>query len=499
MPDSPSAAAAAAAHPVTPPSTQQPWLAASPSSERGADAATDSLATPTSPPQPPPSSSFYTRSPAATHLLRSLSYHALGISGLSPRSLQRRLVFYDDGGDTDEDSVGTGAGDGGGPDTKKEDDGDEHGAANGHGGDEDVIDYDFAAEDSKDVLLDRLHDMARHVAAIPASSPSLSSQRSASGTLVGADGTSRPRDGSVVSALHAHIDEMEAEVAAAMAAAAASAANVSTHHSGGHHHHHHQQDDGHARRHRSNKSRASSESVAHSSPQSRQARRTAPFLQAAPLLFSERSSPSVLQHAGSPTEHRPRPPSTHATTADAANRPVAAGVSKSFAGNCDALADDLSTVLANLTNRSQEAEAIQQTLLRQLAAANQRAAQLEVRVQALTKAQAQAQAQAKPWSPPAGLDGTTYDQSDVYGGDGDDDDNRWAALDSELSFLRLQLRGIEVRCRPYLSDDADPELTESIENWKADWTALRARVEEEQRSHTGLGSCHGKNGTSNTQ
>lgn len=64
---------------------------------------------------------------------------------------------------------------------------------------------------------------------------------------------------------------------------------------------------------------------------------------------------------------------------------------------------------------------------------------------------------------------------------------RLADLDdfrSELSFLRLQLRGIEVQCRSYVPVDADPELTESIENWKADWFALRAKVDEERRNAT---------------
>lgn len=52
-------------------------------------------------------------------------------------------------------------------------------------------------------------------------------------------------------------------------------------------------------------------------------------------------------------------------------------------------------------------------------------------------------------------------------------------LESEVTFLRLQLRGIEVRYRTYVPVDADPELDECIENWKADWVALQAKVTQE--------------------
>lgn len=141
---------------------------------------------------------------------------------------------------------------------------------------------------------------------------------------------------------------------------------------------------------------------------------------------------------------------------------------------------------------------IQEALLQKLAAANSRTAELEAQVQSLTPVESQRDER---------NDGDNY-SDDIADDDeetrtetatekGVDDEtadtvdpvlvDRLAGLDdlgSELSFLRLQLRGIEVRCRSYVPAEADPELTESIENWKADWSALRAKVEEERRSTT---------------
>ncbi|EQB52802.1 hypothetical protein CGLO_07548 [Colletotrichum gloeosporioides Cg-14] len=43
--------------------------------------------------------------------------------------------------------------------------------------------------------------------------------------------------------------------------------------------------------------------------------------------------------------------------------------------------------------------------------------------------------------------------------------------DSELTYLRLGLKAIEVQ----LPLDVDPDLNQSILNWKADWTALKRK------------------------
>lgn len=47
--------------------------------------------------------------------------------------------------------------------------------------------------------------------------------------------------------------------------------------------------------------------------------------------------------------------------------------------------------------------------------------------------------------------------------------------ESELRYLRIQLRGIEAQCLGYIPEGADPELDQSIRSWKEDWTSLRDR------------------------
>lgn len=45
--------------------------------------------------------------------------------------------------------------------------------------------------------------------------------------------------------------------------------------------------------------------------------------------------------------------------------------------------------------------------------------------------------------------------------------------ESELRYLKIQLRGIEAQCAGYIPRGADPELDESIRSWKRDWDTLR--------------------------
>jgi len=52
------------------------------------------------------------------------------------------------------------------------------------------------------------------------------------------------------------------------------------------------------------------------------------------------------------------------------------------------------------------------------------------------------------------------------------------ANQSELSFLKLQMRAVEVQSLRYVPIDADRELAESIMKWKLDW----ARIDERTRS-----------------
>lgn len=47
--------------------------------------------------------------------------------------------------------------------------------------------------------------------------------------------------------------------------------------------------------------------------------------------------------------------------------------------------------------------------------------------------------------------------------------------EAELRHLRLELRAIEVQCMGYVPKDADPELEQSIRNWKEDWYTLKEK------------------------
>lgn len=47
--------------------------------------------------------------------------------------------------------------------------------------------------------------------------------------------------------------------------------------------------------------------------------------------------------------------------------------------------------------------------------------------------------------------------------------------EAELRHLKLELRAIEVQCIGYIPKGADPELDQSIRNWKQDWQALREK------------------------
>ncbi|KAI0440974.1 hypothetical protein F4803DRAFT_443653 [Xylaria telfairii] len=47
--------------------------------------------------------------------------------------------------------------------------------------------------------------------------------------------------------------------------------------------------------------------------------------------------------------------------------------------------------------------------------------------------------------------------------------------DTELLNLRIQLKAIEVQCLGYVPKDADRELSESIDAWKMEWSALKQR------------------------
>ncbi|KAK3899477.1 hypothetical protein C8A05DRAFT_36896 [Staphylotrichum tortipilum] len=55
------------------------------------------------------------------------------------------------------------------------------------------------------------------------------------------------------------------------------------------------------------------------------------------------------------------------------------------------------------------------------------------------------------------------------------------ANESELRHLRLKLRAVETLCHELVAADADPDLVQSIENWKADWVLVRDRMLERKK------------------
>jgi hypothetical protein len=59
------------------------------------------------------------------------------------------------------------------------------------------------------------------------------------------------------------------------------------------------------------------------------------------------------------------------------------------------------------------------------------------------------------------------------------------ASQSELTFLRLQLRALEVQCSAYIPFGADEELSESIKNWKLEWADIDQRTKARRRKRKG--------------
>lgn len=329
-----------------------------PSAADADDEATRPPVTPTTP-NSPFTGSFHARpSPA-----RSFNLHALGFNTSPLGPLGRRISFYGDDSDSNSENGGDNTEDGGNDqlDGYSNDGSSLNGDLNrrdwqpsddGHGGDDYELDDPIALEDRKDVLIDRLNDVVRHVTSYTPSSPSLSN-RSASTWNSPAKGASAEAraptdDGTVLSALHAHIDEMEAVLAAAQAAeAAATAASPRNHRHHNHHHRHYPWQRPERRSHASTSSVVSEKSPGLQGQAIKMtlARRTT--LDAAPILF--RSQSSSFRDAGPPKGAAEA--AVSATSADN-TQPVTGAV----AINCEVLAVDISAVLANLLKRRQESE-----------------------------------------------------------------------------------------------------------------------------------------------
>ncbi|CAK7198915.1 hypothetical protein SEUCBS139899_001583 [Sporothrix eucalyptigena] len=449
------------------------------------DSSTRPPRTPTTP-SSPFSGSFFTRpspsrpSPGASSLSRSFNIHALGFNTSPLGPLGRRISFYEgDSGDDDDEEERAVEGSLGHLEEGFSNDSSQGGWRTSEDGDDDgdgsssnnwnSLDDPIALEDRKDVLIDRLNDMVRHVTSYAPSSPSLSNRSASTWNSPGkstsaaeASEDNPAEGGTVLTALHAHIDKMEAVLAAAQAAEAAALAASPR----AQRHHRHLSHPNHFLWQRPEPRLASERRAAH-------ARRIT--LDAAPILFRNQSAPL---------------PESGLLTPKISERIKPVAISSAVAEDCNTLAGDLSAVLTNLLKRRQESELIQETLLQKLAEANRRTAELEAQVRALMEEKSNI---SNDVDDTGGDSSSGTETATEKGGDSmadkslDEVSERLADLDdfsSELSFLRLQLRGIEARCQSYIPADADPELAESIENWKADWSALRAKVNEERRSTT---------------
>ena len=73
------------------------------------------------------------------------------------------------------------------------------------------------------------------------------------------------------------------------------------------------------------------------------------------------------------------------------------------------------------------------------------------------------------------------------------------ANQSELKFLRIQLKAVEAQCSQCVPQDIDPELSQSIMSWKLDWQDIdrrsKARRQKNHPSITSLDSPRTVDGT----
>ncbi|KAK4454954.1 hypothetical protein QBC34DRAFT_391122 [Podospora aff. communis PSN243] len=54
--------------------------------------------------------------------------------------------------------------------------------------------------------------------------------------------------------------------------------------------------------------------------------------------------------------------------------------------------------------------------------------------------------------------------------------------ESDLRHLRIELRAVETLCHEFVPPEADPDLVQSIANWKTDWTTLKEKMSAKKKS-----------------
>ncbi|KAI0203066.1 hypothetical protein F4808DRAFT_51322 [Astrocystis sublimbata] len=152
--------------------------------------------------------------------------------------------------------------------------------------------------------------------------------------------------------------------------------------------------------------------------------------------------PSDVSSLASPA--RPAPPSTTTAVdrqASGKAKSQVLGMNKAQAEKVVTETQDLhknlEVVISNLRDRQEETEHIHALLIARLERAAQRIIELEKQLHGL----------------------------EIHGKESDTD----------LLNLRIQLKAIEVQCLSYVPEDADPELSESIDAWKMEWSALKQK------------------------
>ncbi|KAK3315336.1 hypothetical protein B0H66DRAFT_342030 [Apodospora peruviana] len=245
---------------------------------------------------------------------------------------------------------------------------------------------DDDTQDSKDVLIQRLTDLAQRLSS-SAEGPGTRSSSSSSANL---------------SALHAKVDEMETMLSASSSSLAAPAATTSR--------------------------------IPEPPPLLQQRRRsTLPAESAeAPLFWATTTSvvPNWLAPRFSDPPLRPPQP--------AKEKIVHVGISRLVAEEAEKLVKALTEVVKGLKARREESDHLHALLVERAEAAAGRIVELE---------------------------------RDVV-----DLEEETNSNDSELKHLRLRLRAVETLCHEFVADAADPDLVQSIEQWKADWMKLREKM-----------------------
>ncbi|KAK0116956.1 hypothetical protein ONS96_012800 [Cadophora gregata f. sp. sojae] len=70
-------------------------------------------------------------------------------------------------------------------------------------------------------------------------------------------------------------------------------------------------------------------------------------------------------------------------------------------------------------------------------------------------------------------------------------DDNYQANQSELRFLRIQLQAIQVQCTNCIHrHDDDPELTDSIMNWKIDWENINGHAQDRRQQKSQVPLIH---------